>query len=89
MNDTDVLEGLYAINAVVAQFGVTPETLVRYERAGLLRPRIENDVRFYSSADIERLSTIRRLTDICGINLADVGVVLRLLEEIEVLQHQL
>jgi len=87
--DTEVLEGFYAINAVVAQFDVAPETLVRYERSGLLRPRLVDDVRFYSEADIERLTTIRRLTDICGINLAGVDVVLRLLEEIKTLQRQL
>ncbi|MDQ6766868.1 MAG: MerR family transcriptional regulator [Candidatus Eremiobacteraeota bacterium] len=87
--ETELLEGFYAINAVVAQFDVTPETLVRYERAGLLRPRLINDVRFYSAADIDRLSTIRRLTDVCGINLAGVDVVLRLLEEIRTLQGQL
>ena len=80
---------LYAITAVVAQFEVTPETLVRYERAGLLRPQLINEVRFYSTADIDRLNTIRRMTDIMGINLAGVDVVLRLLEEIKLLQRQL
>jgi MerR family transcriptional regulator/heat shock protein HspR len=87
--DTELLEGFYAINAIVTQFDVSPDTLVRYERAGLLRPRLVEDVRFYSSADVERLTTIRRLTDICGINLAGVDVVLRLLEEIKSLQRQL
>lgn len=86
--DTDTTE-LYAITAVVAQFDVTPETLVRYERAGLLRPRLVNDVRFYTVGDMDRLSTIRRLTDICGVNLAGVDVVLRLLDEIETLQQQM
>lgn len=87
--ETEVLEGFYAINAVVTRFDLTPETLVRYERVGLLRPQIVDEVRFYSEADIERLSTIRRLTDICGINLAGVDVVLRLLDEIKTLQRQL
>jgi MerR family transcriptional regulator, heat shock protein HspR len=86
--DTDV-ETLYAITAVAAQFDVQPETLIRYERAGLLMPRVVNEVRFYSSDDIARLTTIRRLTDICGINLAGVDVVLRLLDEIRNLQDQL
>lgn len=80
---------LYAITAVAAQFDVTPETLVRYERAGLLRPTVVNDVRFYSVADIDRLSSIQRLTTICGVNLAGVDVVLRLLDEIENLRRQL
>lgn len=88
MKDTELLEGFYAINAIVAQFDVSPETLVRYERAGLLCPRLVDEIRFYSDADVERLSTIRRLTDICGINLAGVDVVLRLLEEIRTLQDQ-
>jgi MerR family transcriptional regulator/heat shock protein HspR len=87
--DAELLEGFYAINAIVAQFDVSPETLVRYERAGLLRPRLVDEIRFYSDADVQRLSTIRRLTDICGINLAGVDVVLRLLEEIKTLQRQL
>lgn len=87
--DTELTHGFYAITAVVTQFDVTPETLARYERAGLLRPHVVNEVRFYSEADIDRLSTIRRLTDICGLNLAGVDVVLRLLEEIRTLQHQL
>lgn len=87
--DTRVDTDLYAITAVVAQFEVTPETLVRYERAGLLRPMLVNEVRFYSTADIDRLNTIRRMTDIMGINLAGVDVVLRLLEEIRLLQRQL
>ncbi|HLX03848.1 MAG TPA: MerR family transcriptional regulator [Trinickia sp.] len=80
---------LYAITAVAAQFDVTPETLVRYERAGLLRPTIVNDVRFYTVDDIGRLQSIRRLTTICGVNLAGVDVVLRLLDEIEELQRRL
>ncbi len=87
--DIETGEGIYAITAVVAQFDLTPETLVRYERAGLLRPTIINEVRFYTTADVERLSTIRRLTDICGLNLAGVDVVLRLLDEIQILQRQL
>jgi MerR family transcriptional regulator/heat shock protein HspR len=87
--ETGTQEELYAITAVTAQFDVTAETLVRYERAGLLRPKLINDVRFYTVGDIDRLSTIHRLTVICGINLAGVDVVLRLLDEIETLQRQL
>jgi MerR family transcriptional regulator/heat shock protein HspR len=87
--DTETGEGIYAITAVVTQFDLTAETLVRYERAGLLRPTIVNEVRFYTAADVERLSTIRRLTEICGLNLAGVDVVLRLLDEIQTLQRQL
>jgi MerR family transcriptional regulator/heat shock protein HspR len=87
--DTETSEGIYAITAVIAQFDLTAETLVRYERAGLLRPSIVNEVRFYTTADVERLSTIRRLTEICGLNLAGVDVVLRLLDEIQTLQRQL
>ena len=87
--ETGVGGELYAITAVVAQFDVAPETLVRYERAGLLHPHLVNEVRFYSTDDIARLNTIRRLTDLLGINLAGVDVVLRLLEEIHILQRQL
>jgi MerR family transcriptional regulator/heat shock protein HspR len=87
--DTETAGQLYAITAITAQFDVTPETLVRYERAGLLQPQVVNEVRFYTSADVDRLSTIRRLTTVCGVNLAGVDVVLRLLKEIETLQRQM
>lgn len=87
--DTEVVDTLYAITAVAAQYGVAAETLIRYERAGLLHPTVINDVRFYGPADIERLATIVRLTDICGINLAGVDVVLRLLDEIRDLLKRL
>jgi MerR family transcriptional regulator/heat shock protein HspR len=87
--DTDTAAQLYAITAITAQFDVTPETLIRYERAGLLQPQVVNEVRFYTSADVDRLSTIRRLTTVCGVNLAGVDVVLRLLKEIETLQRQM
>ncbi len=87
--DTETVEGLYAITAITGHFDVLPETLIRYERAGLLRPTIVNEVRFYTAADVDRLSTIRRLTDICGLNLAGVDVVLRLIDEIRTLQRQL
>jgi MerR family transcriptional regulator, heat shock protein HspR len=86
--DTSTHKELYAITAVVAQFDVAPETLVRYERAGLLNPQLINDVRFYSEDDIERLNKIRRLTDVLGINLAGVDVVLRLLDEIKNIQPE-
>jgi len=86
--DTDITQSLYAITAVAAQFEVGPETLIRYEHAGLLQPQIVNEVRFYTERDIRRLETIRRLTDVCGINLAGVDVVLRLLDDIRDLQQQ-
>ncbi len=85
--EAGVTQEFFAINVVVVRLDVAPETLMRYERAGLLHPRIVDDVRFYSSEDVERLATIRRLTDVCGINLAGVDVVLRLLDEIHSLQN--
>ena len=68
--DTETSEGIYAITAVVAQFDLTPETLVRYERAGLLRPTIVNEVRFFTykpeplivDGGFCSISQIRRLT---------------------------
>lgn len=73
----------YAISVLLSKYDVTPQDLLRYERAGLLHPEIVNDVRFYAERDLERLGRIRRLTSILGINLAGVDVVLRLLDELE------
>ena len=71
-------------------FGLHPQTLRLYERAGLLRPeRSTGNVRKYADDDIERLNTILQLTRDRGINLAGVEMILQLLKRVAELEQQL
>ncbi len=78
------------ISRVAEAYRVHPQTLRLYERAGLLRPRRSaGNTRRYSTNDLERLDTILELTRRRGVNLAGVGLILRLLERIDELERRL
>jgi MerR family transcriptional regulator/heat shock protein HspR len=58
-----------------------PQTLRKYDRAGLVRPsRTVGMLRLYSDADLIKLRIIKRLVDNYGINLAGVSLILDLVE---------
>lgn len=77
-------EPAYVISVVARVLQMHPQTLRKYERAGLLRPsRTGALARLYSDSDLARLRLIKRLVDETGLNVAGVGVVLRLVERIE------
>jgi MerR family transcriptional regulator/heat shock protein HspR len=78
------------IGDVARSFGLHPQTLRLYERAGLLRPRRSSgNVRRYADDDLDRLNTILKLTRDRGINLAGVEMILKLLERIDELERRL
>lgn len=77
-------EPAYVISVVARVLQMHPQTLRKYERAGLLRPsRTGAMSRRYSDSDLARLRLIKRLVDEIGLNVAGVGVVLGLVERIE------
>jgi MerR family transcriptional regulator/heat shock protein HspR len=77
---------VFVISVAAELAGVHPQTLRIYEREGLVRPkRTTSNARRYSERDIQRLLEIKRLTG-DGINLAGVGAVLDLTQEVERLQ---
>jgi len=70
--------------------GIEAHTLRYYERLGLLQPeRSSGNIRLYSEEDIERLRYIKTLMSDCGVNLAGVEVVLRLMQRMKEMQRQL
>jgi MerR family transcriptional regulator, heat shock protein HspR len=74
----------YMISIVSKRFQVHPQTLRLYEREGLLKPsRTEGNTRLYSDEDLDRLSSILRLTRDLGVNLAGVEVILKMREVME------
>ena len=77
------VEGLYIISVAARLLAMHPQTLRKYERAGLIHPpRTIGKLRLYSEQDIARLKLIKHLVDDLGMNLAGVELVLDLLGRI-------
>ena len=83
MND----QPLYIISVVSRVLQMHPQTLRKYERAGLVRPsRTVGMLRLYSDDDLVRLRLIKRLVDDVGVNVAGLSVVLNLVDSLERLE---
>ncbi|HZN17516.1 MAG TPA: MerR family transcriptional regulator [Micromonosporaceae bacterium] len=81
-------QGLYPISVVTELTGIGPHTLRGYERAGLLTPaRTNGGTRRYSDNDLTRLRRITALVE-GGVNLAGIGLVLRLERELAELRTE-
>ena len=81
---------LYLISVAAERAGVHPQTLRMWDRKGLLCPqRTEGRARRYSERDIEHIRLIQEMTQVHGMNLAGVEMVLRLTHEIEEMQERL
>jgi MerR family transcriptional regulator, heat shock protein HspR len=80
---------VYIISVAAELAGVHPQTLRIYERKGLLRPaRTAGNTRRYSNRDIERLRGIQRLTQVEGLNLAGVRMIVEMEDEIEQMRQR-
>jgi len=69
--------GVYIMRVASMLTGMHPQTLRKYERAGLLEPARTKTLRMYSEEDIARLKTIKHLVDDLGLNLAGVKIALK------------
>ena len=84
MPPEDQDRAVYIISVAAELAGVHPQTLRIYERKGLLRPaRTAGNTRRYSDRDIERLRMIQRLTQVEGLNLAGVRMIVDMEDQIE------
>jgi len=84
MPPEDQDRAVYIISVAAELAGVHPQTLRIYERKGLLRPaRTAGNRRRYSDRDIERLRMIQRLTQVEGLNLAGVRMIVDMEDQIE------
>ncbi len=74
---------MYIISVAARILEMHPQTLRKYERAGLVRPtRTEGMLRLYSELDIARLRLIKHLVGDLGLNLAGVQLVLELFNKL-------
>jgi MerR family transcriptional regulator, heat shock protein HspR len=70
---------VYVISIAAGLAGCHPRTLRIYEEEGLLDPvRTNTNIRLYSDEDLDRVRAIRYLTQIRGVNLAGVKLLLQL-----------
>ena len=61
-----------------------PQTLRKYERAGLLKPTRKNGYhRAYSAGDLTRLAVLRDLSQHRGVNVAGLQVLMEVLSAVE------
>ena len=80
----------YVISVAAQMVGIEAHTLRYYERLGLIQPeRSSGNIRLYSEDDIERLRHIKALMGDCGVNLAGVEVVLRLMQKMKEMQREI
>ena len=79
---------VYVISVAASLTGCHPRTLRIYEEEGLLEPvRTETNIRLYSEQDVRRVRAIRYLTQVRGVNLAGVKLLLQLREIGDLLQE--
>ena len=82
-------EGVYVMRVASMLSGMHPQTLRKYERAGLLAPSRSNQLRMYSDDDIDRLKMIKHLVDGLGLNLAGVELALQMRDSIVNMKEEL
>ena len=72
-------DGVYVISVAARILQMHPQTLRKYERAGLVSPfRTGGMLRLYSEEDLARLRLIKHLVSDLGLNLAGVELVLNI-----------
>jgi MerR family transcriptional regulator/heat shock protein HspR len=77
-------EPVYTIAVAARLTSMHPQTLRKYERAGLLSPaRSAGSQRFYSAADVARLRRIQYLVETRGLNVAGVELALAMTDRLD------
>jgi MerR family transcriptional regulator, heat shock protein HspR len=78
---------LYTIGVASRLTRMHPQTLRKYERAGLLKPaRPSGNQRLYSAADVDRLKRIQYLVEERGVNVAGVELALSMSDRLDELE---
>ena len=83
-------DGLYVISVAARLLEMHPQTLRKYERAGLVRPsRTGGMLRLYSEEDIIRLRLIKHLVGDLGLNIAGVELALGMFNQMLKMKSEL
>lgn len=77
-------DAVYTMAVAARLTRLHPQTLRKYERAGLLTPsRQAGNQRLYSDAEIQRLRRIRYLVEERGLNIAGLEVALAMSDRLD------
>ena len=83
-------EPVYLISVVASMLEIHPQTLRQYEKEGLIEPsRTQGRMRLYSQRDIDKIKFVLQLTRKMGINLAGVDVILKLKEQMDLMNSEI
>ncbi len=83
-------EPVYLISVVSTMLDIHPQTLRQYEKEGLICPsRTQGRMRLYSQRDIDKIKFVLQLTRKMGINLAGVDVILKLKEQMDLMNNEI
>ena len=82
-------QGIYLISVVAETLDMHPQTLRKYERAGLVEPLRMGTLRTYSDEDIARLRLIKHFVERLGLNLAGVEMALSITSDLLELRRTL
>jgi MerR family transcriptional regulator/heat shock protein HspR len=83
-------EPRYVISIAAKMLNMQTYTLRYYEKVGIIEPRrSRGNVRLYSDRDIALLQKVKTLVDDMGVNLPGVEVILRMMQRMGEIQHQL
>lgn len=83
----DESDGLYTMAVAARLTGMHPQTLRKYERAGLIRPsRQAGNQRLYSEVDVRRLRRIRYLVEVRGLNIAGLELALGMADRLDAVE---
>ena len=83
----DEHDGVYTIAVMARLTRLHPQTLRKYERAGLLTPaRPSGNQRLYSNADLLRVRRIQHLAEVRGVNIAGLVLALAMADRLDALQ---
>lgn len=89
MNQRSTLSGRYELQAAASMTRLAPARVRLFVRLGLIRPaHAERGRVMFDDVDIARLRRIRRLAEDLGLNVAAIGVVLHLIDQIEALNRE-
>ena len=81
--ERDPTQPVYVISVAAMLVSAHPRTLRIYEDEGLLCPaRTPSNIRLYSENDIRRITWIRHLTRVRGVNLAGIRILFELEERL-------
>lgn len=80
-------EPIYTMAVAARLTGMHPQTLRKYERAGLITPaRPSGFQRLYSASDVDRLRRIHHMVEQRGVNIAGLELALAMTDRLDAIE---